>query len=61
MKIDLLDANVHLVELSVTQARRLIDEWDMSRDDIATALDEAQGDVFSDSRDVAYVVIKITQ
>lgn len=56
-KLDLEDDNVHLVQLSVRQAREVIDN--ILPDDLLDAFDEAQAPVCGGSAVVAYVVIAI--
>ena len=61
MRLDLNQPNVHEVDLSVDQARQLVDEPLASLEELSTALDSAQGSVHSGEASVAYVVIKITK
>jgi hypothetical protein len=49
-----------LLEASVETARKLIDELPDELDELAYALDEAQGEVHMGNSDVAYIVIRIT-
>jgi hypothetical protein len=47
-------------EASVTDIRALLDNMD-DQGDLVMALDEAQGDVFTDKVQSSYVVIRITK
>jgi hypothetical protein len=58
MKLNLDDTNVIEFEMSVDDARKAIDGE--LTDDFQTALDEAQGLVYTRENHVAYLVIKIT-
>ena len=57
MKLNLENANVHEVTMSVQQARDLLDTLESA--DLSLALDNAQGQVFSQDYKAAYVVIEI--
>jgi hypothetical protein len=58
MKLDLDDTNVIEFEMSVEDARKMVDGDPI--DDLITAFDEAQGLVYTRENHVAYLVIKIT-
>lgn len=47
------------VEMTVDQVRKLFDEDTSMPDELMTALDEAQGEVFSEAATEAYVIIRI--
>lgn len=59
MKLNLDDRHVFEAVMTVAQARELT--GGELPDDVDTALDEAQGFVFSDEGPEAYLVIKITK
>jgi len=56
-KLDLDE--VQVVELTVKQARDMIDEDIL--EDLVNALDEAQAPVFNGSQEVSYVVLRISK
>lgn len=59
--LDLDAANVFQADLTVADARALVDELGDAYDDLASELDEAQGKVFSGGAELAYVVITIVK
>jgi hypothetical protein len=68
MKIDIDDPNVFHLELNVEEARKLLDYSDVNENDedeeeikdkVDTALDNAQGAVYSGEHKHAFLVIEI--
>jgi hypothetical protein len=53
--------NVFVVEVNVTEARAILNEMGEDHENLISALDNAQGEVFNDNEPVAYLVIKITK
>jgi len=58
-KIDLEDDNVFFASITVEQARALLDGSEI--EEVDDAVDQAQGHVFGDEGDKAYVVIEVTK
>ena len=59
MKLNLDDINVHIIAVTLQDARDYIDGDDTI--DVTTALDEAQAQVHGGEYAVSYVVIEITK
>jgi hypothetical protein len=61
--VDIDDPDTFSVELTVSEARSLLDQLDNAEDPDAafvSELDKAQGDVYSGKKKVAYLVIEIS-
>jgi hypothetical protein len=56
-----LHEEAEVVEMTVEEARDLVDQIPESAEFLSLALDKAQGDVFTDQKSATYVVIRIVK